>query len=239
MLRAGRGRPDPRRSRKVVDHRRVLGDDHRGRRQLPAAALPREEGAECDIQFVTRGCSSCSGRCATTRKQRAELRGMDDARKTASKARRLRRARSWSGCCGGRQGRPRASSRPSRTPSASTATTCPTWTRSPRSATHYYNNDLRGGEGHMEVGKLILNVLHKQGAHDAVSVKPFGCMPSSGVSDGVQSLITEKLPAAPSSARSRPAATARSTSTRACRCSCSRPGWRPRRSTPTARAAWA
>ncbi len=22
----------------------------------------------------------------------------------------------------------------------------------------YYNNDLRGGEGHMEVGKLIMNV---------------------------------------------------------------------------------
>ena len=28
-----------------------------------------------------------------------------------------------------------------------------------------------------------------------LSVKPFGCMPSSGVSDGVQSIITEKLPA--------------------------------------------
>ena len=42
-----------------------------------------------------------------------------------------------------------------------------------------------------------------------LSVKPFGCMPSSGVSDGVQSLITEKLPGRRSSARSRPAATAR------------------------------
>ena len=31
----------------------------------------------------------------------------------------------------------------------------------------YYNNDLRGGEGHMEVGKLIMNVVHSQGAHDA------------------------------------------------------------------------
>src|SRR5262249_5992420 len=27
-----------------------------------------------------------------------------------------------------------------------------------------------------------------------LSVKPFGCMPSSGVSDGVQSLVTEKFP---------------------------------------------
>src|SRR5690606_21408948 len=50
----------------------------------------------------------------------------------------------------------------------------------------YYSNDLRGGEGHMEVGKLIMNVV-KNKAHMTLSVKPFGCMPSSGVSDGVQS----------------------------------------------------
>ena len=59
----------------------------------------------------------------------------------------------------------------------------------------YYNNDLRGGEGHMEVGKLIMNVLHSK-AHMTLSVKPFGCMPSAGVSDGVQTAITEKLPGA-------------------------------------------
>ncbi|MBK7584249.1 MAG: 2-hydroxyglutaryl-CoA dehydratase [Myxococcales bacterium] len=57
----------------------------------------------------------------------------------------------------------------------------------------HYNNDLRGGEGHMEVGKLILNVV-KQKATMTLSVKPFGCMPSGSVSDGVQSLITEKYP---------------------------------------------
>jgi predicted nucleotide-binding protein (sugar kinase/HSP70/actin superfamily) len=57
----------------------------------------------------------------------------------------------------------------------------------------YYNNDLRGGEGHMEVGKLILNVTHQK-AHMTLSVKPFGCMPSAGVSDGVQSAITEHFP---------------------------------------------
>ncbi len=57
----------------------------------------------------------------------------------------------------------------------------------------HYNNDLRGGEGHMEVGKLIQNVVMSK-AHMTVSVKPFGCMPSAGVSDGVQSLITEKYP---------------------------------------------
>jgi|GEM_PF-41829 len=60
-------------------------------------------------------------------------------------------------------------------------------------ANAHYNNDLRGGEGHMEVGKLILNVVNQK-ANITVSVKPFGCMPSSGVSDGVQSLITARYP---------------------------------------------
>jgi hypothetical protein len=60
-------------------------------------------------------------------------------------------------------------------------------------AAPFYNNDLRGGEGHMEVGKLILNVV-KSKATMTLSVKPFGCMPSSSVSDGVQSLITERYP---------------------------------------------
>jgi len=64
-----------------------------------------------------------------------------------------------------------------------------------RVAAAHYNTELRGGEGHMEVGKLIQNVLHKK-AHMTISVKPFGCMPSSGVSDGVQSIITEKYPEA-------------------------------------------
>jgi predicted nucleotide-binding protein (sugar kinase/HSP70/actin superfamily) len=60
-------------------------------------------------------------------------------------------------------------------------------------AKDFYSNDLRGGEGHMEVGKLIVNTVHQK-AHMTVSVKPFGCMPSSGVSDGVQSLITARHP---------------------------------------------
>lgn len=62
-------------------------------------------------------------------------------------------------------------------------------------AKDYYNHELRGGEGHMEVGKLIQTVKHKK-AHMVISVKPFGCMPSSGVSDGVQSIVTEHFPEA-------------------------------------------
>jgi predicted nucleotide-binding protein (sugar kinase/HSP70/actin superfamily) len=57
----------------------------------------------------------------------------------------------------------------------------------------YYNNNLRGGEGHMEVGKLILNIQRSK-VNMTLSVKPFGCMPSSGVSDGVQSYVTAKYP---------------------------------------------
>jgi hypothetical protein len=57
----------------------------------------------------------------------------------------------------------------------------------------YYNNDSRGGEGHMEVAKLILNAIGKKSTM-TLSVKPFGCMPSSGVSDGIQSLIQERYP---------------------------------------------
>ena len=57
----------------------------------------------------------------------------------------------------------------------------------------FYNNELRGGEGHMEVAKLMLNVA-EQKATMTLSVKPFGCMPSSGVSDGVQTVITELHP---------------------------------------------
>jgi predicted nucleotide-binding protein (sugar kinase/HSP70/actin superfamily) len=60
-------------------------------------------------------------------------------------------------------------------------------------AAAYYNLNVRGGEAHMEVGKLVLTTKHKK-ANMVLSVKPFGCMPSSGVSDGVQTIITEKHP---------------------------------------------
>ena len=62
-----------------------------------------------------------------------------------------------------------------------------------RVAHEHYHNELRGGEGHMEVGKHILSVLKKK-CTMMLSVKPFGCMPSSGVSDGVQSIISQRYP---------------------------------------------
>jgi predicted nucleotide-binding protein (sugar kinase/HSP70/actin superfamily) len=45
----------------------------------------------------------------------------------------------------------------------------------------------------MEVGKLIHFVVDHVN-HMTVSVKPFGCMPSSGVSDGIQTLVQAKWP---------------------------------------------
>ncbi|MDC1142017.1 2-hydroxyglutaryl-CoA dehydratase [Planctomycetota bacterium] len=59
-------------------------------------------------------------------------------------------------------------------------------------ARDYYNVDLRGGEGHMEIGKNIYSVLEKK-AHMVISVKPFGCMPSTQ-SDGVQSKVVNDYP---------------------------------------------
>jgi len=59
----------------------------------------------------------------------------------------------------------------------------------------FYDNNVRGGEAHMEVGKVI-HFCEDKINHMTISVKPFGCMPSSGVSDGVQSKITSKWPEA-------------------------------------------
>jgi predicted nucleotide-binding protein (sugar kinase/HSP70/actin superfamily) len=61
------------------------------------------------------------------------------------------------------------------------------------SAHQHYSNDVRGGEAFLEVGKLM-DMSKEHLAHLVVSVKPFGCMPSSSVSDGVQSLITARYP---------------------------------------------
>lgn len=60
-------------------------------------------------------------------------------------------------------------------------------------AREHYNLNVEGGEGHMEVGKFILAARLRK-AVLVLSVKPFGCMPSSGVSDGVQSYVTERHP---------------------------------------------
>jgi predicted nucleotide-binding protein (sugar kinase/HSP70/actin superfamily) len=53
-----------------------------------------------------------------------------------------------------------------------------------RMADPYYNTRIGGGEGHLEIAKTVFSVRRRR-AHMVVSVKPFGCMPSTQ-SDGVQ-----------------------------------------------------
>ena len=160
--------------------------NHRLQRFLEA------EGAEVDIQPSPPGCSTTSGSTSTTRGSGSRcaartsgtvgLKGKDGPTKLTA-------------ALGRREGRPRASLASTRRPSASSGYHLPDMDQVATISHQYYDNHLRGGEGHMEVGKLIQTVEHRK-AHMVISVKPFGCMPSSGVSDGVQSLITARYPEA-------------------------------------------
>ncbi|HEY5185183.1 MAG TPA: activator of (R)-2-hydroxyglutaryl-CoA dehydratase [Actinomycetes bacterium] len=61
-----------------------------------------------------------------------------------------------------------------------------------RMAHPYYNTRAAGGEGHLEVAKNLYYSTHGL-CHMVVSLKPFGCMPSTQ-SDGVQSAVTSHYP---------------------------------------------
>ena len=150
-----------------------------------------QEGAECDVQLVTNWILYSVWEARYDARTRANLRGKDNAtsslkgpesrvgvhRATLFLADRVLRVAFQSfATLGGFRGYK-----------------LPNMDEIAAIAHQHYDNRLRGGEGHMEVGKFILNVLHNK-SHMTLSVKPFGCMPSSGVSDGVQSLITAKFP---------------------------------------------
>jgi predicted nucleotide-binding protein (sugar kinase/HSP70/actin superfamily) len=60
-----------------------------------------------------------------------------------------------------------------------------------RLAYPFYHPMSRGGEGHLEVGKNVYYTLQKR-CHMGLSLKPFGCMPSSQ-SDGVQSAVVNRF----------------------------------------------
>lgn len=147
------------------------------------------EGAECDIQFVTNWLLYMLWEGRYDTKLRAELKGLDDSRRSLKSAQfgyklaglfvadlAIRAAFHIFGAAVGYRGYK-----------------LPDMDEISEIAHRFYNNQVRGGEGHMEVGKFILNVAHNK-CHMTLSVKPFGCMPSSGVSDGVQSMITGLYP---------------------------------------------
>lgn len=61
-----------------------------------------------------------------------------------------------------------------------------------RLAAPHFNTFLRGGEGHLEVGKNLYYTLHRA-SHMVLALKPFGCLPSTQ-SDGVQAALVERYP---------------------------------------------
>ena len=125
----GRGRPHARQAARR-HHRRVLGDDDRGRRQLRPAALPRGRGRRAghparhgvaalhDLAGPLRHRSSAR-RCAASTPTRASRRQQVQPRRASTSASAWRRCGPARRCCA-------ACSRPSRTRSASTTTTCRT-----------------------------------------------------------------------------------------------------------------
>jgi predicted nucleotide-binding protein (sugar kinase/HSP70/actin superfamily) len=54
----------------------------------------------------------------------------------------------------------------------------------------FYKTLARGGEGYLEIGKNIYYTINKL-CHMVLSLKPFGCMPSS-MSDGIQSAVISR-----------------------------------------------
>jgi predicted nucleotide-binding protein (sugar kinase/HSP70/actin superfamily) len=61
-----------------------------------------------------------------------------------------------------------------------------------RLAMPYFNTGLRGGEGHLEVGKNLYYTKRRL-SHMVLALKPFGCMPSLQ-SDAVQAGLAERYP---------------------------------------------
>lgn len=59
-------------------------------------------------------------------------------------------------------------------------------------AAPYFNTFLRGGEGHLEIGKNLYYTIHRA-SHMVLALKPFGCLPSTQ-SDGVQAALVEQYP---------------------------------------------
>jgi len=59
-------------------------------------------------------------------------------------------------------------------------------------AAPYFSTRLRGGEGHLEVGKTLYYTRHSM-CHLVLALKPFGCLPSIQ-SDAVQASLVERFP---------------------------------------------
>ena len=152
------------------------------------------EGAEPDIQIVTAWLLYMIWQGRYDTKQRAELRGVDKARSRRQQVQLegRRRAQALASLWAGEKVL-RGLFQTIAKAMGLNDYHLPDMDEIAEVSHAFYDNNLRGGEGHMEIGKLIQNVAHSK-VNMTLSVKPFGCMPSSSVSDGIQSFITELYP---------------------------------------------
>ena len=60
-------------------------------------------------------------------------------------------------------------------------------------ARKHYHPEIFGGEGNLEIAEAI-HLAQEDAVDGFISSKPFGCMPSSGVSDGVQAKVLTMFP---------------------------------------------
>ena len=184
------------------------------------------EGAEVDIQLVTAWLLYMIWQGRWDTRERARLRGDDDERQAQGGS--LTQGGSTSQAAGQPVASPRRALRGLfqlfAAPSACAATPCPTWTSWPRSPRPLRQPPARRRRPHGG-GQADPQRRPRQGRHDPVR-QAVRLHAVQRVSDGVQSLVTERYPRR-SSCRSRRPATAPSTPTAGCRWTSSRRVGRP------------
>ncbi len=65
-----------------------------------------------------------------------------------------------------------------------------------RLAAPHYAPAVRGGSAHLEIGR-VLRAMRRGPVHLVLSLKPFGCLPSSALSDGVLAPLLRSMPGGP------------------------------------------
>ena len=176
------------------DHGRVLGADHRGRRQLPHVRVPgagRRAGdgrADCDLGGIpdVPGQGARQGQVAG--KPSAPNPQWWEVKKHLANDLGLRKK--LMGIGAGEKMWNYLYHRTIKNLGGITHHLVPQ-TELAEMAHPFYNQFARGGEGHLEVGKNVYYTVHHL-CHMVLALKPFGCMPSSQ-SDGVQSAVMNKF----------------------------------------------
>ena len=190
-LRRHPDRPHPREAHRQ-DHRRILGPDHRGRRQLQHVPLPRK-GRRAGRGRADRHLDllpDAPGRAASYHDQK----GLDEGAAPPPSWRLDKRLQDQPDACARRSCSSRsprtsssASTTASSTRSAASATTWSTSTSCSASATPTTTRARRAAKATSKSPRTS-TTRNKGLAHMVLALKPFGCMPSTQ-SDGAQSAV--------------------------------------------------